>query len=77
MNCGVLDLDFEGNEKFFRGSVSRVKVYVHAKFSLNQMNRIQVIAKTFILLGLLPLALPLPFLFPPVTKQFIELSGGS
>ena len=70
-------LDFEENEKFFCGLVSRVKVYVHAKFSLNQMNRIQVIAKTFISLGPLHLALPIPFLFPPVTKQFIELSGGS
>ena len=67
-------LDFEKNEKFFRRLVSRVKLYVHAKFSPNQMNRIQVIAKTFILLG--PLPLTFPFLLP-VTKQFIELSGGS
>ena len=51
--------------------------YVHAKFCLDPMNWIQVIAKTFILLGPLPL-LALPALpLPPVTKQFIELSDGS
>ena len=64
-------MDFEKNEKFFCGLVSRVKLYVHAKFSPNEMNRIQVIAKTFILLG----PLPPTFLFLPVTKQFIELSS--
>ena len=38
--------------------VSRVKLYVHAKFSRNELNRVQVIAKTLILLGPPPPPLP-------------------
>ena len=38
-------LDFEKNEKFFHRLIPRVKYYIHAKFCLDPMNRIQVIAK--------------------------------
>ena len=40
-------LDFEENEKLFRRDVPRVKYYVHAKFCLDPINRIKVIAKTW------------------------------
>ena len=39
-------MDFEENEKFFRRVVPRVKEYVHAKFCLDPINRIEVVAKT-------------------------------
>ena len=38
-------LDFEENEKLFRRVVPRVKYYVHAKFCLDPIYWIEVIAK--------------------------------
>ena len=40
--AAVAILDFEKNEKFFRGVVPRVKKYVHAKFCMDPMNRAEM-----------------------------------
>ncbi len=51
-------LDFEKNEKFFRRVVPRVKQYVHAKFCLDPINRIEVIAsrRKFLTAGKTPIS---------------------